>query len=80
MDCPAGKVCFLTGEDARKELRSIKKELRSMKQYKKSKHHLKNRKECRVYFCNLCGMWHLTSKPALTPEQLFLKQTNIRRL
>lgn len=45
------KIYFLSEKDARIELRRI----RSMEQ--------ENKKPIRVYECDMCSGWHLTSKP-----------------
>jgi len=50
------KYRYATEEEARKHLRQITK-------YKEQREYVKNKIPTRTYQCEICGFWHLTSKP-----------------
>ena len=58
-NCPGEKVCF-TKRQARQVLNNID----YRKQY---------RKESRMYYCDYCNAWHLTSKPLGSTKEYNIK-------
>jgi hypothetical protein len=53
---PCDKIAFLSEEFAKEQLKLVRKDNRDHK------------KPIRAYYCNKCGLWHLTSKSLIIPR------------